>query len=113
MNKKLMVALLVCFAIVLTAAIASAQPVEKYRQLGKQITLQQQSIERGLASGKLTKDEAAIVQDNLHHIKSRFDKAYANDGRLSDSERIRLQGMLDRNHRMIRKMKNNAIQRVY
>jgi polyhydroxyalkanoate synthesis regulator phasin len=110
MNKKLIVALLVCFAIVLTAAIASAQP---YHKLGKQITNQQKAIDRGVATGKLTKDEAAIVQDNLNHIRTKFEKSYANDGRLSDTERMRLQNMLDRNERMIRKMKRNEIQRVY
>lgn len=112
MNKKLMVAVLVCFAIVLTAAIASAGPHDQFRNFDRQIDKQQQSIDRGISSGKLTQREAAVVQDNLNHVKGRLDKFKA-DGRLDGRERAKLQKMLDRNDRMIHKMKRNAIQRVY
>jgi peptidoglycan hydrolase CwlO-like protein len=110
MKKKLIVAVLVCFAIVLTAAIASAAP---FHHFDSQIAKQQRSIDRGIASGKLTQNEAAILQDNLNHVKGRLDRYRANDGRLDPRERVILQKMLDRNSRMIRKMKHNAIQRVY
>ncbi len=113
MNRKLTVAILVCLAMIFTAALASAQPVDRFHHFDQQIAKQQRSIDRGVASGKLTPREAAVVQDNLNHIRGTIDRYRANDGRLDRSERIRLQRMLDRNDRMIRKMKHNSIQRVY
>jgi hypothetical protein len=112
MNKKLAVAILVCFAIVLTAAIASAGPHNQFQSFDRQIAKQQQAIDRGMSSGKLTHHEAGIVQDNLNHVKGSLDR-YRADGRLDGRERAKLQKMLDRNDRMIHKMKRNAIQRVY
>jgi hypothetical protein len=113
MNKKILVAVLVCFAFVLTAAIAAAQPVDKFHGFNKQIDKQQRAIDRGIASGKLAPREAEIVQDNLNHVRGALDRFRAGDGRLDSRERARLQRMLDRNDRMIRKLKHNEIRRVY
>jgi hypothetical protein len=112
MKKKLLVALLICFAIVLTAAIASAASV--YTDL---INSQQMRIDKGVKTGQLTQQEAAILQDNLNHIQARWDKYNRNKINMNPAEakgeRSKIKHMLDRNDRMIRKMKNNAIQRVY
>ena len=112
MKKKLLVALLICFAIVATAAIASAASV--YTDL---INSQQIRIDKGIKSGQLTKNEAAILQDNLNHIKNKWDKYNATRSMMTTAEakneRSKIKHMLDRNDRMIRKMKHNAIQRVY
>jgi septal ring factor EnvC (AmiA/AmiB activator) len=113
MKKKLMVALLVCLALALSAALAAAQHGPKFHQFDKQIAKQQRAIDRGVVSGKLTHREADIVQDNLNHIRAKLDRYRGNDGRLDPRERDRLQGMLDRNDRMIRKLKHNSIRRVY
>ena len=106
MNKKL-IALIVCLAFILTAAIAFAGPFDK------EIADQQRRIDQGKASGQLTHKEAAIVQDNLNHVRGKLDSYKGNDGRLDRKERARLEKMLQRNDRMIRKLKNNSIQRVY
>ncbi len=106
MNKKF-IALIVCLAFILTAAIAFAGPYDR------EIADQQRAIDRGKASGKLTHNEAATVQDNLNHIKGRLDQFRGNDGRLDRRERASIEKMLQRNDRMIRRLKNNSIQRVY
>jgi len=93
--------------------MASAQHRDAYHQFDSQIAKQQRSIDRGIASGKLTPREAEIVQDNLNHIRGALNRYKANDGRLDRRERDRLQRMLDKNDRMIRKAKHNSIRRVY
>jgi hypothetical protein len=106
MTKKTIVVLL-GIIVLLAATLAWAGPYDR------QIADQQRSIDRGIASGKLTHHEAGIVQDNLNHIKGRLDQFRGNDGRLDRQEKAKLERMLQRNDRMIRKMKNNSIERVY
>jgi hypothetical protein len=106
MNKKL-IALVLCICFILIAAMAFAGPFDR------EIADQQRRIDRGKASGQLTHQEAAIVQDNLNHVRGKLDQYRGNDGRLDRRERDRLGKMLQRNDRMIRKLKNNDIQRVY
>jgi hypothetical protein len=106
MNKKL-IALILGIAIIMTAALAFAGPFDR------EIADQQRRIDQGKASGQLTHHEAAIVQDNLNHVRGKLDQYRGNDGRLDRRERARLEKMLQRNDRMIRKLKHNDIQRVY
>jgi hypothetical protein len=104
---KRTIAILLGLIILLAATLAWAGPFDR------EIADQQRAIDRGIASGKLTHHEAGIVQDNLNHVKGRLDQFRGNDGRLDRREREKLERMLQRNDRMIRKMKNNSIQRVY
>jgi hypothetical protein len=104
---KRAIAILLGLIILLAATLAWAGPYDR------EVADQQRAIDRGIASGKLTHHEAGIVQDNLNHIKGRLDQFRGNDGRLDRREKEKLERMLQRNDRMIRKMKNNSIQRVY
>jgi TolA-binding protein len=106
MTKRAL-AILLGLIILLAATLAWAGPYDR------QIADQQRSIDRGIASGKLTHHEADIVQDNLNHVRQQLDRSRQNDGRLDRREREKIERMLQRNDRMIRKMKNNSIQRVY
>jgi|WetSurMetagenome_2_1015567.scaffolds.fasta_scaffold00162_17 hypothetical protein len=107
MNRKLLVALVICFTILLTVAFVSAAPFDSV------IENQRQRINQGIKSGLLSQEEAAILRDNLNHVRTKRNNAIANDGRLSNREKASIQRMLDRNDRMIRRMKNNSIMRVY
>jgi len=73
---------------------------------------QQSRIDKGIASGKLTRAEAEMLQDNLNWIRNEFGRMKA-DGRLTPNEVRRLNQMLDENSEMIYKKKNNPISRVY
>jgi hypothetical protein len=106
MTKRAL-AILLGLIILMVATLAWAGPYDR------QIADQQRAIDRGIASGKLTHHEADVVQDNLNHIKGRLDQFRGNDGRLDRREREKIERMLQRNDRMIRKLKNNNIQRVY
>ncbi len=69
---------------------------------GERIENQQQRIDAGIASGKLTRREADFVQDNLTWIKARF-AAMKRDGLLTYQEMLKLDAMLDRTRKMIAK----------
>ena len=71
---------------------------------------QQKRIDEGIASGSLTRDEAARVQDNLNRIKAEEARLKA-DGKLTKRERARLQHELDRNSDKIFKKKHNQRRR--
>jgi polyhydroxyalkanoate synthesis regulator phasin len=77
----------------------------------KRIENQQKRIDSGVASGQLTKQEAALVQDNLNRIKANEAKMKA-DGKLTPMEKTRLVQKLNRNELMIGHEKNNAIRRI-
>jgi hypothetical protein len=91
----------------MTAAIAAAGVYED------KVQDQQQRIDQGIRSGQLSQQEAAILRDNLDHIRGRMDRYKDNSNKMSFNERKTIKKMLDRNDRMIRKMKNNSIMRVY
>jgi len=76
------------------------------------IAEQQSRIRQGIKARDLTRQEAAILQDNLSWIKKRLDRLIA-DGRLTKSERDRLESMLDQNGRMIFKKRHDAVRRLY
>jgi hypothetical protein len=83
-----------------------------FAEIPERIANQKSRINAGIASGKLTRAEAEMLQDNLHWIRAEFGRMKA-DGRLTPHEIKRLDEMLDRNSDMIRKSKNNPIARVY
>lgn len=62
--------------------------------------LQQDKINRAIASGALNKNEAKEVQDDLDKIKAQYARL-EKDGKLSGEERERLNNMLAHNNRLI------------
>ncbi len=74
----------------------------------QRIENQYNRIEDGISSGKLTRDEARMLKNNLHHIQDETMRLQA-DGRLSEREKERLREMLNENNRMIQDKKQNAI----
>jgi hypothetical protein len=67
---------------------------------------QQRRIDQGIASGKLVRREADIVQDNLNEIRKRYAKMQG-DGVLTMKEIEKLDKMLDENGKMISRKENN------
>jgi hypothetical protein len=72
---------------------------------------QQMRIDQGVKSGTLTKDEAALVQDNLNRIKAEEAKLKA-AGQLTPKAKESLNKKLDLNSKMIDSQKKNAIKRI-
>jgi 5-bromo-4-chloroindolyl phosphate hydrolysis protein len=77
----------------------------------KRIQNQHQRIEAGIDSGQLTRDEARTLKNNLHHIQEEAVNLQV-DGRLSSSEKQRLNAVLDRNSEMIQDKRQNPITAV-
>ncbi len=73
---------------------------------------QQRRIDQGIASGKLTRREADLVQDNLGWIKREYARIHG-DGKLTPREVQRLDNLLDQNNAMIFNKKNNPVKRLY
>lgn len=73
---------------------------------------QQRRIDKGVASGELTRQEADTLMDNLSWIRYEFARM-TDDGRLTPGERNRLDGLLDRNDKMIFNKKHNPITVFY
>ncbi|MHC1725942.1 MAG: hypothetical protein AB9866_08055 [Syntrophobacteraceae bacterium] len=79
----------------------------------ERIDSQQRRIATGINGGSLTRGEADILQDNLNHIRHRYDRAKA-DGVLTHREERKIQRMLDQNGAMINKLKRNMkVRRLY
>ena len=109
-NKRSLAALVAGIAVILFTAAAFAGNTND-PGFHARIEQQQKRIDQGMASGQLTKDEAAIVQDNLDKIKAAEAKMKS-DGKFTERERLRLEKMLDRNSSMILKEKHNAIRHI-
>lgn len=86
------------------------RPRQAYR-IQHRIDAQEREIRRGLRSGSLTRGEARMLRDNLNHIKREYRRAQRTDRYVSMEERARIDNMLDRNGRMIRRMETNGISR--
>jgi hypothetical protein len=118
--KKKLLAVMMGSLVALSFGVACAQPyggpdriMEARRtpyHIQDRIDGQQAEIRKGMRAGVLTRGEAAILKDNLNHIKREFKHA-KRDGYVSMEERERLDGLLHRNGRMIRRMENNGITR--
>lgn len=76
----------------------------------ERIEEQQRRIDQGIASGELTPEEAARLQENLNRIKAE-EAALKADGRLTARERARLHRELDINSAKIYKKKHNPRRR--
>ena len=75
------------------------------------IDAQQREIRQGMRNGSLNRREATILRNNINRIKQEYNRAKRTDRYVSMEERARLDNILDRNERMIRRMENNAITR--
>jgi 5-bromo-4-chloroindolyl phosphate hydrolysis protein len=102
----------VMFALIFTVGFGHEVIAKNYYYLDpdieKRIQNQHQRIEAGIDSGQLTRDEARILKNNLHHIQEEAVNLQT-DGRLSSSEKQRLNAVLDRNSEMIREKRQNPI----
>lgn len=76
----------------------------------ERIMRQQKKIDHGVFSGALTLEEAKILQDNLDQIKTEEEKLRA-EGKLTSTERARLEEKLNVNGKMIREKKHNPVKR--
>lgn len=75
------------------------------------IAEQERDIRDGYRKGVLTRNERRTLLHNIAKIKTEYQRAKDNDERVSLRERERLDHMLDRNARMIRKLENNRVER--
>lgn len=75
------------------------------------INAQEREIRQGIREGKINRREATILRNNINDIKRAYNRAKRTDRYVSRDERARLDQMLDRNERMIRRMENNGITR--
>jgi len=98
--------------------ISRQRPVQTLRPdidspgIDQRIASQQRSIDQGIHSGQLTRDEARILQDNLNYIQREEARLKA-DGSLTNEERERLHRMLDQNNKIIFDKKTNPVRRFY
>lgn len=86
--------------------LGSGIALAQYNDYQKKIMDQQRRIDQGIASGRLTRGEANLLQDNLNVIKMKLSR-YKADGRLGARERTELDSLLDRNSAMIYKEKHD------
>jgi uncharacterized protein HemX len=112
MKKRVLLAAVVMgLAIALLAVGGYAGDPTHDPNIQKRFDKQQMRINDGVRTGKLTKDEAALVQDNLDRIKA--DEAQLKAaGKLTGKEKERINKKLDMNGKMISKEKQNAIKRI-
>lgn len=85
--------------------------VMKESHLQGRFLSQQESIDRGVISGALTKDEAKILQDNVTKIKAE-EARLTKEGKFTTEDRKRLDKMLDQNSDMIRDKTKNPVKRM-
>lgn len=120
--KKKLLAVMMGSLVALSFGAAWAQPgphggpdrMEARRapyQIQKRIDMQERQIRQGMRDGSLNRREANTLRGNISQIKREYNRAKRTDRYVSMEERARLDNMLDRNERMIRRMENNAITR--
>lgn len=78
----------------------------------KRIDSQQRRINKGIASGELTRKEADMLQDNLDWIKAKYTRMTADD-MFTQREQEHLDKMLDKNNEMIYSKKHNPARQIY
>ena len=109
--KKSAVFCIVVLAIMLGVLLVNDVLASSYYldpDIEKRIQNQYDRIEAGISSGQLTREEARILKNNLHHIQDEAIALQA-DGRFSSGEKQRLENLLDRNGEMIREKRQNPI----
>jgi len=110
-KRVILAAVAMAMAIALSAVGSYAADTTHDPNIQKRFEKQQMRIDEGVRTGKLTKDEAALVQDNLDRIKA--DEAQLKAaGKLTPKEKNRIEHKLDLNSKMIMKQKRNAIKHI-
>ena len=110
-KRALLAAVVMGLAIALLAVRGYAGDPTHDPKIQERFERQQMRIDQGVKTGTLTKDEAALVQDNLNKIKA--DEAQLKAaGKLTDKEKARIMKKLDLNSKMIMKEKHNAIRQI-
>ncbi|HYA39919.1 MAG TPA: hypothetical protein VEF34_01345 [Syntrophobacteraceae bacterium] len=95
--------------VVLTLAL-STSALAQDKKIAHRIAKQQARIDEGMRKGWLTHEEAKIVQANLDHIRSVYERALA-QGTLRP-ERGRIMGLLKENGWMVGKVKKTPVRRL-
>jgi len=67
---------------------------------------QQKRIDAGVKSGTLTKQEAAVLQENLSKAKAKYE-TLSKDGRFTQAEEEKMHELLDKDSQIIDKKKHN------
>jgi len=67
---------------------------------------QQKRIDAGVKSGALTKQEAAVLQENLSKAKAKYE-ALNKDGKFTRAEEEKMHELLDKDYQIIEKKKHN------
>lgn len=101
MNKSLIAA--VVAAALTWPTLACAQSTER---IDKRQELQQKRIDKGVASGKLNKREAARLEKGQEHVQKLEDKALA-DGKVTAAEKARVERAQDVQSRRIARQKHD------
>jgi hypothetical protein len=86
------------------------RPPPEADALKDRIRHQERAILAAQRKGALTQEETRTVRHNLAKIKTAYLRAKQSDQYISWHERQHLDDMLDRNHRMIERMKDHPIQ---
>lgn len=109
-RKKILASAVLFSALIMLPALLPAKA--QAAGIGARIAEQQKRIDQGIASGALTRREAAVLQSNLDRIKlMASNMRAANGGMLRPGQRARLNRRLDRNSAMIYNKKHNPIRR--
>ena len=88
------------------------RPFHEGIDLPNRIDSQQRRIDAGISLGEFTREEAAIIQDNLNWIKQEYARA-KDDGKISGDEWGRIEQYLDQNSKMIAEKKDSPVQRLF
>jgi len=111
--RKAAVALMLAVSMVFSVVVVAPSYAKQWQMsINKRIKTQQQRINDGRRTGKLTPREADIVQDNLDYVRRQRAKYKSDDGALGPGERKRLHEMLDENSDLIYRKKHN-FRRLY
>lgn len=103
MNLRIATAVIACAC--LFAAAAQAAPPQS--NINARQAEQQHRIRQGVASGELTRREAAYLQQREAEVR-RAERIARSDGYVSPAERARINRMLDANSRAIRHQKRDG-----
>ena len=109
MKRTLGIILLSVFVVILSSGLVIAGNVHD-PLIKNRIGAQQMRIDRGIASGCLTRAEARTLRHHVNCIRAQESRFKA-DGHLTKMERVRLHRMLDKNSRNLYCKKYNTMRR--
>ena len=110
--KKTVAIILVSFLVVILSASFILAGNIYDPQIKKRIVTQEKRINKGIASGCLTRAEARTLQYHLNCIRAEESRLKL-DGHLTKRERARLHRMLDKNSKNFYCRRYNTLYRLY